>query len=261
MLGIDYGGMHEPGAAYSGPLYFIPSDTIIGLHTAENAGIHGEDDLFGGVVPYAFVPTKSITHGLLHQNAFAQKGWSHDFAGSVRESVLGGLTVFTLEDARLAADRMLRDGPIRLKPVHATAGRGQIVIHHADEIGAALEELDTRKLGESGLVLEENLDDVETFSVGQVRVRGRVASYVGTQSLTADNHGEMVYGGSSLVVVRGGFEALKRLDLSDVYRDAIDKARIYDAAANANFPGFFASRRNYDIAKGIDAKGHIRCGV
>ena len=64
------------------------------------------------------------------------------------------------------------------------------------------------ELARDGLVLEENLVDVTTHSVGQVRVAELVASYHGTQRLTSDNHGEQVYGGSDLLVVRGGFDAL-----------------------------------------------------
>jgi hypothetical protein len=36
---------------------------------------------------------------------------------------------------------------------------------------------------------------------------------------------------------------------------------VYDAAAHACFPGFFASRRNYDVVEGRDAQGHPRTGV
>ena len=41
---------------------------------------------------------------------------------------------------------------------------------------------------------------------------------------------------------------------------AVARARVYDAAAE-EFDGFFASRRNYDIARGRDAHGRWRCGV
>lgn len=47
-------------------------------------------------------------------------------------------------------------------------------------------------------------------------------AYVGTQSLTPDNTGCLVYGGSELRVARGGFDALRRLDLADRERRAID---------------------------------------
>ncbi len=39
------------------------------------------------------------------------------------------------------------------------------------------------------------------------------------------------------------------------------QARTYDAAAMECFPGLFASRRNYDVAQGVDATGRRRSGV
>ena len=42
---------------------------------------------------------------------------------------------------------------------------------------------------------------------------------------------------------------------------AIEQARTYDAAAFRCFPGLFASRRNYDVAQGQDARGQPRSGV
>ena len=44
-------------------------------------------------------------------------------------------------------------------------------------------------------------------------------------------------------------------------RLAIAQARVYDRAADECFLGFFASRRNYDVAQGIDAQGRWRSGV
>ncbi len=75
-------------------------------------------------------------------------------------------------------------------------------------LDAALAALDPAELAHHGLVLEEDLTEVTTYSVGQVSVAGLVASYWGTQRLTPDNRGAAVYGGSDLVVARGGFEAL-----------------------------------------------------
>ncbi len=39
------------------------------------------------------------------------------------------------------------------------------------------------------------------------------------------------------------------------------QARTYDAAAMECFPGLFASRRNYDVARGVDAAGRLRSGA
>src|SRR5690606_25164299 len=112
-----------------------------------------------------------------------------------------------------------------------------------------------------GLVLEEDLNEPATFSVGQIVVAGQTASYVGTQHLTRDNYGETVYGGSTLDVVRGDYTQLTLLKLSEKERLAISQARKYEEAAFACFPELLLSRRNYDIAQGINASGDFCSGV
>ena len=112
-----------------------------------------------------------------------------------------------------------------------------------------------------GLVLEQDLEEVVTHSVGQVCVSNMRASYCGVQRLTTNHRGEQVYGGSDLVVVRGDFDRLTELALASEVESAIDQAREYHTAALASFRGMFASRCNYDIAQGVDSRGQWRSGV
>jgi hypothetical protein len=153
-----------------------------------------------------------------------------------------------------------------VKKVCETGGRGQVVVRNAEALEACLHEMGATAAGNAmlerdGLVLEHNLTQVETLSVGQVTVAGMVASYFGVQRLTPSNSGEMVYGGSSLTVVRGGFDVLRAVAPSAAVRQAVEQALVYDSAAKDCFPGFFASRINYDIAQGTDGQGQWRSGV
>jgi hypothetical protein len=255
-----FAGEYDCSVCYSGPVYFIPSDTLL-AREATDLGIRSEHDLFGGVVPYGFVATKAITHSLVDPHARAPTGWSLEFGRRVQDAVLFGFTAFSHDDARHAAARLLERGPARTKPVRASAGRDQTVISTAAELEAVLKEIEPAELSHSGLVLEENLTDVVTYSVGQVRVAELVATYHGIQRLITDNRGEAVYGGSDLVVARGEFDALLGLDLSDEVRLAVSQACIYDTAAMELYPGLFASRRNYDVAAGLGSQGQRRCGV
>lgn len=261
LRGLVFGGDFDPQAVYPGPRYLVPSGTIVGLDLAHALGLRHEDDLFGGVVPSPFIETKAITHPLISADAHAPAGWSAEFCARVRDSVLPGFTAFSPADARQAAARLLADGPLRLKPVLATAGRGQRCIRALDELDEALAALDPADFASCGVVLEANLDEVETISVGQVRFAGRLISYHGRQRLTRDNQGEEVYGGSDLVVVQGDFAALLALDLPEPVRLAVAQAQVYDQAAAECFPAFFASRRNYDVARGRAADGQWRSGV
>ena len=258
---FDFAGSYDPAVSYAGPLYLVPSDTLIGLEAAAQLGVRTEDNVFGGVVPTAFAATKTITHPLVRPEARAPLGWSHDFAERVREAVLHGYAAFSREDAHRAAARLLDHGPTRIKLARGIGGHGQFVIQASSELDPLLDEIDDTELASAGVVLEEHLDDVTTHSVGQVRVAGLIASYWGTQRLTHNNRGVEVYGGSDLVVVRGGFDELRALPLTTDAQLAISRALVYDSAADACFTGFFSSRRNYDVVEGTDARGRRRAGV
>jgi len=266
VLELDFIEDYRPGEYPPGGVYYVPSRTLVrpvSLQPAEQfiQGIRGDEDLFGGIVPHAFVATKAITHALLHPDAAAPEGWSHAFAHDAGPAVLLGITAFSIGDARLAGLRLLALGPVRIKPVRASGGRGQILAADRRQLDEALDRQDEGEIAQYGLVLEEHLQQVETYSVGQAHVGGMTMSYAGTQSLTPDNSGLQVYGGSSLLCVRGGYEELLALPMDANWREAVRLARMYDVAAQRCYPGLFASRRNYDVARGRDARGRIKTGV
>jgi len=257
--GYEFGGHYDTARDYSGPLFFVPDDTLL-LDEAACLGIHSPNDLYGGVVPYLFVKTKAITHGLVDRDAERPPGWSPAFAERVREIVLPGYSVFSNRDAHVAAGRLLSRGPIRLKKPLSASGKDQTVVTALNELDAVLEKVGADETAACGLVLEENLRQVRTLSVGEVAVGGLRISYHGTQRTVADNEGRPVYGGSDLVCVRGGWEVLGGLPMSPEVRAAVAAARQYDEATE-EFHGFTASRRNYDVAQGIGADGRPQSGV
>jgi hypothetical protein len=175
--------------------------------------------------------------------------------------VLPGYTAFTRKDARDAGLALLQRGPVRIKIVRETGGKGQTVVPDDDALETCLAEIGDELLAADGVVLEQNLNKVTTLSVGQVWVAGLLATYYGFQRLTRNNHGLEVYGGSDLTVVRGDFQSLLALELTREVRIAVEQALIYDGAVQACFPGFFASRINYDVAQGLNASGQWCSGV
>ncbi len=261
IMGLAFGGEYDPAANYTGRVYFVPNDTVVGCARAAALGIRGPADLFGAVVPHAVHATKAITHPLVRDGVHTPVGWSCAFADAVRRVVLDGATAFTAADAQLAVSRLLREGPARIKRCSGTGGAGQFRVTTVHEAAEVLTGIDESELRSAGVVVEQHLADVVTHSVGQVRVHGLVVTYHGTQALTHNNRGAEVYGGSRLALVRGGFDALLALDLAPDVRLAIEQARTYDDAAHEHFDGMFASRRNYDVAQGVDAHGRRRSGV
>ena len=240
--------------------YVVPDRTLVSLEEARALGIEREDDIFGGLVPSPVVATKTITHPLVASDAASPPGWEPAFAERVKGHVLPGFSAFSKNDARRAALQMLGEGPVRLKAGEGIGGSGQSVAHDAAELDAALSAMAPEDFGR-GLVIERQLDEIRTFSVGSVRVPGLRISYVGTQCATLNRHGVEVYGGSSLHVVQGGFEALAALQPEPPMRLAIEQARTYHEAALACFRGMIASRCNYDVAAGRDQAGRPHAGV
>jgi hypothetical protein len=88
----------------------------------------------------------------------------------------------------------------------------------------------------------------------------RIITYHGTQRVVTNNRGLSVYGGSHLICVRGGWAELEELPMDAETRLAVSQARTYDHNAD-RYPGFLASRRNYDVGQGIDGRGQWRSGV
>ncbi|WP_367373141.1 DUF3182 family protein [Pseudomonas lini] len=261
VVGLEYGGSYDLELHSGRDVYLLPTQTLVGVAAARRLGVKGPEDLWGGYVDHDFICTKAISHGLLNRYAFAPEGWSSIFSERVRSVVLDGLSVFSLEDARPAAEHLLYSGPIRMKPIHACAGRGQEVIKSLDQFDAILARPDAKTLFTEGVVLEQDLTEVVTHSVGQSFIGDKVLSYCGDQYLTEDGQGDQVYGGSNLLVVQGYYEDLLALELPDDTRLAIQQAQVFDSAADEAYPGFYASRRNYDIAQGLDCDGKQRSGV
>jgi hypothetical protein len=261
LLGHEFAGEHEQGRDYGMQPYVVPRATIDDAQELRRLGIRDEGDLFGGVVPYPFVASKLITHPLPHAVATAPQGWSRDFGARVRDVVLPGYSAFSMQDALAAGRALLCGGAVRIKDPGGIGGIGQSVARNEEELRQQLVEIGERRLREEGVVLERNLDDVITRSVGQVRLGPHLVTYCGVQHLTKNNAGREVYGGSDLLVANGDFEALLALEHDDAVRSSIAQASVYHRAALDCFPGLMASRANYDVAEGEDESGRRLSGV
>lgn len=261
LLGMSYGGIGRDTERHPrGERYVVPYRTL-NLREARRFGIESPKDLFGGVVIEDFVGTKLITHGLVRSGAVAPSGWSEAFGAKIGDMVLPGYSVFTPADLRTATAQLLHEGSVRIKSPLDMGGVGQRVVKTIDELGPLIESMGPGPWLDDGLVVERNLEDVATISVGQVMLDGIQAVYVGRQRLTRNHDGAMVYGGTDLLCTRGDFEALRELPLTGDQRLAVEQARCYHDEAIRCFPGTFASRANYDVAQGRDASGRWYSGV
>lgn len=239
-------------------LYLVPDDTLLPSDLAA-FGAAASLDFFGGSVPFPFVMTKAITHATIAGAQTVPTGWSETLGECLRESVLNGYSAFCAADAHRAGLSLLSAGALRLKPLQERGGVGQKVIEDRSALAPALDAIDFEVTG--GIVLEQNLTEVETFSVGFISMGSAMISYVGTQELTSNNHDLLVYGGSDLFVARGCVENLLAQTLDGDRRRAIELSVAYERAAFSAYPDITATRRNYDVAKGRDNTGKICWGV
>ena len=260
ILQYDFAGAFED-LPLQGTLYHFPRATLVGREIASRFKLAGEEDLFGGWVSHEHMATKAVVHPLVSSKAAAPEGWADALAENAGGITLRGFSVFSPQDAVAAAQALLPQGPVRFKPIHADGARGQMVARTQAAIEEVVEQFSTWGRLKDALVVEESLAEPVTYSVGQIRVAGQLLSYCGTQSLTTDNNGSSVYGGSALTITRGGYENLDNLPLPDDMRQAIACGRDFDALADKYLPGLIASRRNYDVVRGLTHEGSIRFGV
>lgn len=260
LKGSHYLGHYDAERHRPELLYFLPIETLL-VQQAQQLGIQRVEHLFGGIVAHDFMTTKSITHPLIDAKAIAPVGWSSEFPTAVASAVLEGYTAFSIDDARIAATRLLQNNPVRIKSALGIGGSGQYLICTGEELEPSLQRLDRQEVECYGVVLEQHLERVNTLSVGQVELEGIDIAYFGTQRLTKNHRGEAVYGGSTLHIVRGTLETLTAMYLPPGLHEAIAQAYLYDNAAHRHLTGLVASRRNYDIAQGLDRNCIQRSGV
>ena len=260
LLGYEYAGDYDRQMPHSGHIYFVPQRTLL-REESEQLGIRDENDLYGGVVPDYFVATKAITHAAIDPDSHLPDAWSHHLAENLRGVVLPGYTAFSPSDLRRACVNLGAKGRVRIKGARGIGGTGQWVAGSEAELDAVIEQLDPGELHEHGAVVEQNYELAQTYSVGEVAAAGMRIAYYGQQRVTRNHHGDDVYGGSDLHIVRGSLADLLRADLSPAVRLAVQQAATYDAAVTHAFPEFFASRRNYDVLQGIDRDGRFVSGV
>src|SRR5699024_10049694 len=158
LLDWPYGGTLEPSAGLPRGSCLLPTRTLVtsldpwGI--AANATV-----LLGGRVRHRLTATKAIVHQRLDRAASAPPGWSAEFARAVAPVVLAGYTAFSSAEALRAGQRLLRRGPLRIKPVLASGGRDQRVALDRRDLAAWLAEPESANQCRSGVVLEEELVD------------------------------------------------------------------------------------------------------
>ncbi|MDT1062273.1 DUF3182 family protein [Paracoccus sp. CPCC 101403] len=235
--------------------YAVPRTCLAGPVLRPASPCH----FLGGWVQDALHATKAIVHPLVGNPACVPAQWPGGLSRDLAMATLPGFTVFSAEDALAAGRQLLQRLPrLRVKQVPAEGGQGQAVAHDLSQLSAVLDGWGDHV--PSGLVIEEDIAGIRTFSVGQTEVPGQTVAYVGVQSTTPNSRGEAAYGGSTLLFIRGTLHDLAAARLPWLSRMIVARAAAFDQAADRHL-GLMASRRNYDVALGRDSTGVARVAV
>ena len=239
--------------------YFVPHAALIRT-TSEKMGVRTADDIFGGVVEIAAHRDKAILHPRVpgyEQNCM----WhSSKFAARVATAVLPGFSVFSPHDAHTAFRQLSGEGySIRGKDPTCDGGGGQWVVADENHLNSIIASLPEGKILNHGFVLEPNLIDPVTLSVGQIYLNRRFYSYHGYQESTTSPKGNETYGGTTLTMVRGGLGSLAQSVADPLVAHAINQARTVYEAYSEYDP--LISRANFDVVQGRATNHDVLSGV
>lgn len=258
LLGREYAGRLEDYELSERP-FCVPRTTLCGSECDPRLPGVTETDFLGGWVRHPLACTKAIVHPLVPGEPMPEN-WPASFANAAAALTLPGFTAFTRGGAVRAGTLLLGNGDVRIKLVNASGGTDQYVARSSAELVDIVDALNHVQEGPNvGVVVEENLTDVITFSVGQISLGGMLATYIGEQKLTSNNYGQEVYGGSTLRMYRGQWADLIAA-LSGEDRAVCNLGMRFDQMAEAHL-GLVASRRNYDIVRGRDRRGRLKYAV
>lgn len=237
--------------------YFMPYSAV---HEplARACGISGDGDLYGGIVREPAHADKAMLHELASATAMHPRWYSWAFARALHGAVLPGFTVFSPDDAACAFELMRRRGIVpRFKDPSATGGLGQSLVRSQADLAEALQAHGDR-LVKTGAILEADLSDAATITVGWVRIGGKEFSWCGRPyDVVVD--GQTRFGGNEIRVVRGGLGRVEQYIQDE--RDLIAIRQACTVSGAYRLLGTVAARATLDAVQGVDTPGKLRSGI
>lgn len=237
--------------------YYMPF-AAVNQPLADEKGITGQGDVYGGIVRSPQHADKAILHELPNDTSIRPEWYSHTFARAVAGVVLPGFTTFTPEDTAKAFDKMQAEGlDVRFKDPSNTGGLGQTLVRTNDELIEVIA-AHGAKFDEAGAIAEVDLVDAATVTIGYVNLGGNVYTWHG-RPYDVQHNGMTRFGGNELTVVRGDLQALRRHCINPH-----DRLAIYQATQVINaydILGATISRATLDAVQGTAANGKFMSGI
>jgi len=241
----DSGAYYVPFAAVEKPL-------------ADQYGITGQGDLYGGIVVKPQHADKAILHHLTDMDAVHPDWYSLTFARDVQDVVLPGYTTFTDKDSIKAFDLMQAQGlGVRFKDPSNTGGLGQQFIGNKRALESALYEHGD-KIRDAGAIFEADLTDHQTVTIGYVDLNDDVYTWFG-KPYDVQHNGMTRFGGNELTVVRGDFDSLDPHSPDAETKLAIlQTKKVFEAYKKL---GTIITRGTFDAVQGLSRDGNFISGI
>lgn len=215
------------------------------------------DDFYGTKVEYLGHVGKAILHPVFGKAV--PSFYSSKFAQVVTDYTLPGYSVFTPE-AAIEAYRQFPCRETRVKLTNESDGLGQFTVKSEMELTKILKDLDPKMIKTEGLVLEPNLRDATTISVGYIILGSLPYSFIAHQKNDIAEDGRNRYLGARVLICKGGLRGLNLLpSLNSEEREAVAKADGFNEAY-----GYFnpvASRLSFDCLFGQTENGESLSGI
>lgn len=258
LLGIPYRGYAFDSVAEPN-LYIVTSKTLTKETAAKKFGSSSSADFYG----LAVGDINDVGKAILHPTHATRTPsfYRADFAEKVRRFVLPGLSCFSPLDAQTAYHEYANNGfDLRFKVANESDGNGQYKIDNPNHLKDVIDQ--ERKALKEGVVIEANLNDPNTISLGFVQIGQQQYSFIAHQKNTQPNaEGQSKYLGANVTVVRGPMEVfLKDKDLSMLENTAALQAIEFNQLYQQTFRPY-ASRLSYDVVTGFDNHGNTLSGV
>lgn len=235
--------------------YIVPGVTL-DTATATQLLIKNETDMYGAAVPNFDMIGKSILHQSVSNNA--PPFYNSAFARTVEQNglVLPGVTGFSVQDL-LDSYRAVGTPSrgLRLKQSNESDGNGQHEIVGIEHLRKLLNAIGELELANHGAIIEPNLEQKKTNSVGFFKLGNDQYVFVADQLNGNTDERDRYLGGENIVVTRGEFQALDDLlmRLRDPRQEVVSKAMVFLKHYFEYFPNSITSRLSVDVLSGFHA--------
>ena len=258
-LGLPYFSEEEKLSLDGRSIYYVPPTTQVKEQTTP-LGIETPQDFYGLTIENINQVGKAVLHESISKSV--PGFYSSFFARAVKDLVLPGVTVFSREDLGKGFELLKKKGlfSIRLKPPDKSDGHGQHALKDIGHLKKLLVDVKDEEIVSKGLILEVNLKEAKTISVGFATLGKDTFSFIALQKNDiAKEDGRNRYLGAHARIVRGEMQELTGVVENEVEQSALETSiKFYDKYRLFN-P--IASRLSFDFLYGYDSKGNLLSGV